>query len=262
MIDMMSRCGIQFQRRYGARFGCWHEEEIIPPGIALATGSSVHKSVEANLTHKMENEGALLPRDQVASIARDSFDGITSGELLLSEDEALDIRATIGAAVDQTVALAGLHYDELAPVIQPVAVEERFVIEVPDYPYDLAGRIDIREAHTIRDTKTSKMSPPADAARSLQMGMYVMAEHVQRRKPEKVYLDYLVKTKTPKVVTREAVPDCEMILPVKSRITRAMKIIGSVKEGKGQFTPADPGHWCCTERFCGYARTCPFWSGR
>lgn len=262
MLDMMSRCGIQFQRRYGARFDCAAQEEILPPGIALVTGSSVHKSVEANLRNKMENDGQLLEREQVAAVARDALTELTNGELMLSEEEAVDIKATIGAAVDQTVALATLHHDILAPTIQPIAVEDRWVIELPDYPFDLSGQIDIREEGILRDTKTAKASPPADAARSLQMGMYVLAEQVRGRMPKLVCLDYLVKTKTPKAITRETVPDDSMMSPVKARINRANEIIKSVNEGKGQFTPADPGHWCCTERFCGYARTCPFWSGR
>jgi len=264
MLEMMSRCGIQFQRRYGARFDCWHEEEIMPPGIALVTGISVHKAVEANLRNKMIEGSQLLAREQVATIADDEFRGIWQGGVMLTEDEATNVNKTFGSAVDQTVALVLLHHDNLAPVINPVAIEEKFVILMGDgYPYDLAGKKDIREANGLRDTKTKAATPPEDAARTTQGAMYSMAEIVAGRgMPKRWSLDFLIKTKTVKTVTRVAIPDESWIKPLRRRIERAIDIIQSVKEGKGQFTPADPENWCCSKRYCGWHATCPYWSGK
>lgn len=263
IMSMGFRCGVQMQRRFGARFDCWPKEEIEMPGIALATGISVHKSVEANLKRKIESEGQLLAREQVATIADDEFRGMWQGGMMLTEDESVNINKAFGSAVDQTIALALLHYDNLAPIIKPVAVEEKFVIEMPNYPYDLAGKKDIREADGLRDTKTKAVSPPDDAARSLQMAMYSMAEIVAKRGlPKKVYLDFLIKTKSPKIVIREAMPDDSWIQLLMRRIEKMVKIIQSVKEGTGQFTPADPDHWCCSKKYCGYATSCPYWSGK
>jgi len=261
-LDTLSTCGIQFQRRYGHRFGCWHKEEVIPPGIALVTGISVHKSIERNLANKMEH-GELLPRGEVQAIARDEFGGLHQQGMLFTDDEARDIDETLGAAIDQTVALSTLHYDILAPELKPLAVEEKFVVELEGYPYDLAGQVDIREDKRLRDTKTRGSSPPKDLAQSMQMAMYSLAHKVQRgRLPEAVCLDVLVKNKRPKLVIVEAVPDETWISPLLRRIEHATKIIQSVKEGRGEFTPANPNDWACTEKWCGYARTCPFFSGR
>ncbi len=263
IMSMGFRCGIQLQRRFGARFDCWPEEEIMPPNIALATGTSVHKAVGENLKNKIESEGQLLAREQVATIADEEFRGIWQGGVMLTDDEAINVNKTFGGAVDQTVALALLHYDNLAPIIKPVAVEEKFVIVMENYPYDLAGKKDIREVDAIRDTKTKAAAPPQDAARSLQMAMYSMAEKVARRGlPKKVYLDYLVKTIKPKLHIREAVPDDSWIQLLMRRIERITEVIQSVKEGKGQFTPADPEHWCCSKKYCGWHVTCPYWSGK
>lgn len=263
MLEMISRCGVQFQRRFGARFGLWEKEEIVPPGIALATGISVHKAVEDNLKNKIESEGQLLAREQIATIADEEFRGIWQGGMMLTDDESVNVKKTLGSAVDQTIALSLLHYDNLAPLIMPVAVEEKFVISMNDYPYDLSGKKDVREANAIRDTKTKAASPPDNAAHSLQMAMYAMSEIVAGRGlPKKVYLDFLVKTKTPKVVIREAVPDESWMNPLQRRIERAIEIIQAVKEGKVAFTPADTEHWCCSKKFCGYATTCPYWGGK
>lgn len=266
MLNMMSRCGIQFQRRYGARFGCWHEEEIMPPNIAIATGSAVHRSIEQNMNHKMENDGALLPREQVAEIARDEFESLWTSGMMLTEQQAENIQVVRGEATDISVALSTLHYDQLAPTIKPIAVEEKFVIVLNGFPFDLSGQKDIREVGRIRDTKTSKASPSSGAAQTMQMALYAMSEKIDHKAlPDEVCLDYLVKTKTPKAVTVTAVPEERWINPVLRRVERATEIIQSVKEGKGFFTPAEPdgpSAWVCTAAYCGYHRTCPFWSGK
>lgn len=264
MLDMMCRCGIQFQRRYGARFGCWHTEEIIPPGIALATGISVHKSVEANFKFKMaDSEHRMLEPEEVEGVARDEFENIWQAGLLLTDDEAANLDNLYGSSIDMTVKLARLHYDNLAPHILPVAVEEPFVINLNGYPYDLAGRKDIRTEKGIHDVKTKSVTPPDDAARSMQMAMYAMSEKIERGKlPDLVELDFLIKTKMPKIVIRMAKPSDAWIQPLLRRIEQMTKIILAVKEGHIGFTPADPENWVCSKRYCGFSRTCSFWSGK
>ncbi len=263
MLDMMCRCGIQFQRRYGARFGCWPSEEIIAPGIALLTGISVHRSVEENLKEKMKSK-SLLPSEKIEAIARDEFMNLWQAGVMLTDDESLDVKTTLGSNLDQTIKLARLHSDNLAPFLNPVAIEEKFVINLNGYPYDLAGTKDIREVDgTLRDTKTKAMTPPEDAARTMQMAMYCLSEKVERKKlPPKISLDFLIKTKIPKLVIREAIPLMTWIDPLLQRVERAIEIIQTVKEGKQAFTPADPESWICQERYCGFSRTCAFWSGR
>jgi hypothetical protein len=97
----------------------------------------------------------------------------------------------------------------------------------------------------------------------MQMGMYCLSEKVERKElPKKVCLDFLVKTKTPKLVIREAVPTMEWIDPLLQRVERAIEIIQTVREGKQAFTPADPESWICSKKYCGYSTTCRFASGK
>jgi hypothetical protein len=262
MLDMFSRCPIQFQRRYGARFGIWHEEEIVPPGIALVQGIAVHKSVERDLTTKMES-GVLLPDEAIPDVTKDEFELNWGRGLTLTDEEATDIKKSKGDALDMAVALSGLHHSVLAPAIVPLALEERFVIALSGFPFDIAGTKDIREERAIRDTKTKSASPPADVAKSMQMACYSISEKVERGAfPEKVYVDALVKTKIPKVVTHEAVPSDDWIQPFLRRMERFSEIIEAVRRGSQTLSAAPPDHWVCTKKFCGYATTCPFWSGR
>lgn len=263
MLESLAKCGVQFQRRYGHLFGCWHKEEIVPPGIALVTGTSVHKAVEANLRNKIEKE-TMLPRGEVAEIAENSFmNSYENQEIMLDEEEALNVKETIGKASTMAANLAILHYDNLAPTMNPVAVEEKFVIEMNGYPIDLAGTKDIREADsTIRDTKTTSKKQPENSALNLQMAMYSLSEKTERGAlPKEFKFDYLIKTKIPKVQVCSVVPTDNMLKPLYFRIENFIQLIESVKEGKGCFTPADPSSWVCTKKYCGYATTCPYWSG-
>ena len=265
MLATMARCGVQFGFRYGKTFGIGPENIIIPPNIALATGTSVHKSVQADLDHKMETGGQLLPVDEIKEIAFGVFQQHIDRGMTFSPDETVNLEKTIGSAMDMTVALSMLHHNGLAPIINPLEVEKKFVITMNGYPYDVAGQIDVVEADRLRDTKTKAQTPGQDAARSLQMGLYSVAHRIETDKlPGEVCLDFLVKTKTPKIVIRSAVPEASWVDPVMHRLERAMEIIEAVKEGKQALSPADPENWCCTDRWCGYSaqRICPFRSGR
>lgn len=261
-LNMLAKCGIQFQRRYGKTFGVGPVNEIIAPATALAIGSSVHDSVELNLTRKMEGEETSL--DHVQAVARDSFFECWEDGILLSVDESANTDKAKGSAVDLSVALAGLHFAEVAPGIQPIAVEKPFVIKLPDLPVDLAGRIDIVEANDeLRDTKTIAKTPSANENISFQNRMYSQAHFLETgRLPTKFSNDYLVKTKTPKAVTLTLIPTEEFIKPLIARIERAVEIIESVKAGRQAFAPAQEDSWVCSAKYCGYAKTCKFWSGR
>lgn len=259
MLDQLAKCGIQFQRRYGARFGVWHEEEIVPPSIALATGISVHRAVEKNLKYKVD-QGSLMECSEVIAIAYDEFHKIWDGGMLLTEDESISMKKTLGVASDMVVKLSSLYYIEFAPNTNPVTVEEKFVILLDDFPFDIAGKKDIVEEDKIGDVKT--MASNKASVKSMQMATYAMDFKVKHgRYPGSVYHQKLIKTKTPKAVIEEATPDDTWVDPLLRRIERFAEIIDAVRSGKQAFMPADPNHWCCTAKYCGWHRDCPYWSG-
>lgn len=279
MLNMFFRCPLQFQRRYGARFDIWHEEEIIAPNIALIVGTSIHKSVEKNLRHKME-AGTPIEREAAIECAFDTFNGETQKGYKLSDDEAFDIRTTLKDAVNTATSLAGLHYDRVAPDIIPAAVEQKFVILMDGYPFDLAGTIDLRmdnlvAGRRIMDWKTMRATPPADAANSPQMHLYSLGDYIRDRDekilagspdeptfPESAGLGCLIKTKTPAYCERIIKPSMQVIKPTMNRIERMMRTIELVQSDKVKLNPCDAEHWGCSAKWCGYHASCEFWSGR
>lgn len=251
-LSMFSRCGEQYRRRY-------IEKEIIPPGVALHVGTAVHKAVEKSINHKITFDHVAL-KDSILFEAVDALNKSWDEKGCVLEDATIGQKKARGDAVDEAVALAGLHYDEVMPKIKPVKAERHWVIDVKNTDVRLAGTIDIQEEDgSIRDTKTSGKSPSADAAdKSDQLTNYALAVYALDGKiPPKLHLDFLVKNKTPKAVTVTTERDVNDLIVWRRRIDAWTKAIQS-----GVFMPAEQSSFWCSRRFCGYAETCPYFRGR
>src|SRR5262249_24225730 len=143
-------CGEQFRRRY-------LERDIIPPGVAMIVGTATDTSVSANLQHKIDHDGAQLPTAQLADLAADhvraAFSG--GGVYLDDDDVAQGVARVRGAALDKSVRLSTLHARATAPKIIPLRVQRSWSLSIAGVPFDLVGTMDVQEATTIRDTKTT-----------------------------------------------------------------------------------------------------------
>ena len=252
-IGMLSRCGLQYQYRYV-------EGKLRPPGVAMVVGTATHRAVEENLENKIHH-GELLSQEEVESLASDAFDATWLGD----EPELSDLekeagkKATKGVAKDKAVQLSSLHHSDIAPILTPETVEEKFRLELIGRPVDLAGTIDIVEkdgdSYVVRDTKTSGKTPSADTAdRSTQLTMYALAVESSRgKRPEKVTLDYLVKLKKPKSVVLESTRGDEDYQMLMKLVDASSKVIEA-----GAFMPAPQDAWWCSNRWCGYWNICPY----
>jgi len=264
MVNMLDKCGLQFLYRYGARFGIHDKEEIMPPGVALVTGIAVHSAVEQNLKNKMET-GKLLESGDVVDRAISRIKEQWFEGMMLTEDEALTPDKTLNDAINISAGLVQLHSTSVAPNINPSAVEEPWVVEMPNYPYDLGGKIDCREEDTtLVDLKTVGKTPGEDAADTPQSNLYAVSRKVATGFfPKAVRFDHLVKNKTPKYEPRTYVPTEAGAKRVLARVGRAIEVIESAKlHGPNVFTPAPADSWMCRQAWCGYWARCPFWSGK
>ena len=233
----------------------------IPPGVAAYVGTGTHASVEANLTKKKDT-GELLPIEEVLTIAADSIRAEWQGEppRLTDDERGVGEKAIQGRAVDMAISLAGLHHAAFAPKITPIHVERPWKLELEGFPFDLAGRLDVQEAHAVRDTKTKGKSPSADAAhRSVQLTAYSLAvKTIDGVNPKELSLDFLVKTKTPKpvrVVSSRSDADYKVFL---LQVEAMAKVIEA-----GAYYPTDSDNWICSKKWCGYFEsTCPYGARR
>ena len=249
-LEMYCRCPESYRRRY-------LEGEVIPPGIALLKGSGFHKGAEVNMRQKIETHRDLPVSDVVdASVA--AFEEATAGEYILSEEEeSRGATVVVADAKDDLAAMATVHATDQAPDYQPVAVEKRVLIELPEAPRDLLGIIDlVDDQDRVVDFKTAgRKKSQGEADVSTQLTVYAAAftrEH--GAPPAELRLDCVVQTK--RTTSRQVVAttrDSDDFSALAARINAVTQAIAA-----GSFPPALPGTWWCSDRFCGYWRTCPF----
>jgi hypothetical protein len=128
-MNMMSDCGLRFYFRYvlGIRR---------PPAAYMHIGTAVDESIARDLENKIQH-GVLLPRNDTLGIAEATFDARQEKEPIELEPEekkeGKSLQIVLGEAKDKTVALAGLHYDEAAPKIQPSHVQRKFSINMDSW---------------------------------------------------------------------------------------------------------------------------------
>ena len=245
-INMMSRCAAQWNYRY-------KEGIKRPPGIALLRGKSTDVSISYNMQQKIESHEDLK-EDEVVDAFVTEWDTEKGNTLLLPDDKPEEQRE---GGINQIK-----HYHkEMAPTIQPETVQEKFEIEVEGFDYNLLGYSDIiTDDGIVIDNKTASKSPPSNGNiqfdHLLQMTVYDLGYQMSRGKEAKgVRLDYLIKTKTPKIVT------------VEPKITNAertflQKIMGITAERatmlfKEEITPTpNRAGFLCSKRWCGYWKMC------
>lgn len=250
-IDMLSKCGIQYEFRYVKGMK-------IPPAVAMVAGSATDKAVEADLTSKMVI-GELEPEEKVRAIARDEVvkRWNDEGVNLNADERAEGEKAVMGRTIDKSVALSTLYHRQVAPVVEPIAVQRRYRLPIDDFAFDIVGVIDLQEPTTVRDLKTGGKSPSKDGAHnSEQLTMYGLAvKALDGAAPEKMALDTLVYTPKGKtsIVTLETTrTDADYLVQIQ-RVKQAGSVVVA-----GNFMPARPTDWWCSEKWCGYHSICPY----
>lgn len=254
-IDSYTRCGEAYRRRY-------IEKEIIPPGFSLIKGGSVHKGAEENFRQKIETKADIAVND-MAEIAAAHFDGTIrlEGVLLSEEEESIGKAKVIGNAKDSAIRMVGTFAASVAPLYQPIAVEEKVRIALPG-PRDLLGVMDLVLEDGVQDLKTgAKKKTQSDIDTSAQLTTYAALYQAKYGKPPaRLIIDTVidrVSEKTAKVTSEHqqltTTRDANDFNALAARINTVVKGIEA-----GSFIPATPGAWWCSAKSCGYWRTCAF----
>jgi len=248
MLGMFLRCPHQFERRY-----LWGE--IIPPGIAARRGSATHKAAQINHEQKLHSHEDF-PVDVLQDAPRDEYVRLVKEHgVFIPKDQLTEKDRLLAGGLDAATRLTKLYRESLAPVIQPVLVEERLELDAGlDLP--LAGTIDVLTAdHWLLDLKTAdKSKVTKDADYSLQLTFYAgLVAHHTGQWPKKVSLEILVNNKEPKLQSLPTTRGPEHWSNLLLRIKLMMNQIHT-----GLFSPCDPGAWICSPQWCGYFWTCTY----
>lgn len=246
-LGMFQRCGEQWRRRY-------LDEEVIPPGIAARVGSGVHKAAEINFKSKMQT-GEDMPLDAVQDAAAEAYDKALQDGVFFSPEDVPSARLSMAEGKDKTVSLATCFRMSLAPHVLPALVEHKVTLDIPGVSLPVVTVLDCyTEDRKLRDLKTSGKKWAEDKAHtSPQPTIYRESiKEATGEYPEQLLFDVLVSNKTPilqTIETQRTEEDLQILVRQFGIMTDSIQA--------GIFPPAQPDHWCCSMKFCGYFFTCP-----
>lgn len=255
-INTFLRCEMQYFFRYVM-------DLIRPPDtVPLMVGTQVHKSVEHNMSQKIESHEDLQ-EGEVLDHFSTNFDEAKHSTVWYPDEKPGEVK-------DRAVNIVKEHHKVVAPQIQPIHSELEFVMKLTDYPFPFQGFIDIiQEDHTICETKTIGKSIKEPSADHLLQGtLYSLGYRWSFQAETGIRYDYLVKNKKPKVLTFERQVTNSDILylrtlidRVAARVTRAMNIKDPEPERMVTHFLPSRGGWICSRRQCGYWELCEKFCG-
>jgi hypothetical protein len=208
-----------------------------------------HKALEYNYSQKIESD-TDLPLDEVQDFYVDTLDDVFS-----TEEVQLEPGEKPGILKDEGTAIVAIHHKNIAPLVKPALVEERFNIDLgDDFPFTLMGIWDIIERDgTLADNKSLKRTPnQSDTDKDLQLTAYATAyRKVYQKLPTALRIDAAIKKKNPstkQIITQRTDDECEWFInTLVHNVGRSI-----INEA---FHP-NPNGWHCDPRFCGYWGQC------
>jgi hypothetical protein len=248
-INLYTKCGEAYRRRYINR-------EVIPPGISLLKGTSIHRGAEHNFKQKIKTREDLKKSDIIDfSIATFDEEMERGGIILSPEEESIGKDKVVGEAKDSTARLATVLADEVMPNYQPASVEEKVRIDIPNATHDLLSIADmVDEKDNIVELKTGKRWTQSMADVNTQITFQAATfKALHKKDPAGIVVENIVDNKTAlrnPVVTQRGVDDFSAM------INRINAVLDGIN--KGVFTPANDGAWWCHRSWCGYHSSCPF----
>lgn len=130
-----------------------------PPMASMHVGTAVDASVTADLGCKIQT-GELMKRDDVIDVCATTFESRESAEPFELEPEekkeGISKEQAKSEAKDKSVALAGLHYDKVAPILKPKHVARRFSINMDGWLRNRGKQLH-KDADALADQDAAKI---------------------------------------------------------------------------------------------------------
>lgn len=162
-----------------------------------------HKTHEENFRQKIHSGEDLTPDEMYKSYS-DNWESTTNheGEPAWDEDPIKTFQ--------KGQKMIALYHEKVSPLIQPIAVEQRFEETIKGVPVPVVGYVDVETKDLIRERKTAgtKLSDPKTAWR-FQGRIYQLA----LEKP--ITWDIVTKQVTPQVVTAQEAPN--LFMPIQNK---------------------------------------------
>lgn len=238
-MAMFQRCPLQYQFRYvdGLKE---------PPAVSLVEGSSHHAVMEHNNV-SCATQGKPVEPKKAFEVFADKF---MSEEKQIEDWQDTDCNDVIkrGREVVDTVAASEFWHSHPVKREGKLGIEWEFASHrVAGVP--ILGYVDLIEHNHVFDYKfVNRHKTGMDAENSLQLMAY---RTVTRTKNA----SFVSVTKKKPTVRQASMPgsvtlkQCDWwVANIVSNVARSISA--------GNFSPCDPGSWCCSPRWCGYYHRC------
>ena len=247
------RCPLKYKQRYIDNL--WE-----PRSAPLLLGRSFDIAASSNYTQKIESQ-TDLPEEQVL----DEFSSAWDRELTRNDEPEVvfDPDEPEGKVKDKGVRVVQTYVERIAPHVQPVHVQRRLSMHFPDTNWSFSGVLDVEtDSQVVADMKVKgKMFSQAELASDIQSTSYLALRRANGE-PARRFEFHLFRT-----LTNGVAPD---IIPLermhKSLDTFEARLVMTAREiawraENEHWTGALPGSWWCSNRYCGFWKTCPFGGG-
>lgn len=229
-------------------------KERRPPTIKQGLGIASHEAYDADMTAKLAT-GENLPTNVVLDVFSTGYDAMWTEGFSQIKDEDEDP----GEAKDQQIKVVRKYRKDLAPLIDPIMVEQDFMIEVDGQLYsgtlDLASVDRTIDKVKVRDWKNTAQKPSDTSRYVFGMIGYALGYRALTGDIEdEVQLDYLVRYKA-KEPGYFPVSSGGPVSPrsVQGFSSTLLEVRDSIM--KGSFFPAGLQNGACS--WCGFKTICP-----
>lgn len=249
-LNKFATCPESFRRRYVLG-------EMEPSNPNLVWGSADSYAAQVNYAQKIDSHEDLPVGDVKEAFAAGFDNAVNQAAEMDWEGEQR------GEILDAGVKLAAAYHEQIAPLVQPIAVEERVELEVPGVPVPLIGFFDLAEAeHTIERKTSGRKAVVVQPQWRIQGLVYQLARH------QPVHYHVGVKTKTPAVYTSHTEPGLVIAGPEAIAERVIVGLVDQLLATWDRFGPDDtwPGNithtWACDLCLHGPKRRsdCRWWS--
>jgi PD-(D/E)XK nuclease superfamily len=147
---MAARCPEQWRQRYV-------EGLKLPPAAAIVAGRADHAAIEKSMRQKIASY-VDLPTEEVIgefyNVFETELDFVGIEEMEVKNGKELVKGRVAKRKVLDAIKIRGgelveTYHTTVSPQVQPVAVEEEFVFDVPNLPVKVVGRIDLVASSTV-----------------------------------------------------------------------------------------------------------------
>lgn len=242
MLGLWGKCGVAYSYRY-------NEGLKLPGTAAQNRGGAAHKAFEVNHKQKIIS-GVDLPESDLTDACRDSFIEKCSVGVTMSREDRSKKNEILNNELNKAIKATKIYSKVIAPKIIPAIAEKKIVADFGlDLP--LLGILDVMDdKNIIRDFKTTDKKKPSGWERKETSPSFytLLVQDHYGIKP--AFKFHIIKDDDDERDSTRTNEDCNFLLE------RVKLFIASIKTGI--FKPAEPGHWLCSEKWCGYWPICRY----